>query len=655
MNNYIQEHIKNLIGKLNYYRDLYYNKNISEISDKEYDDLFDELKNLEEKEKIIYPNSPTQTVGYVVQSKFNKIKHNHPMLSLDKTKNYTEIIDHFKGNNIVCMHKLDGLTVSIQYDENGNLISAETRGDGEIGEDITENIKAVSNVPLKIKYGPLIVDGEIIVKNNVFEEINNNLNEDNKFSHPRNYASGSIRQLDVNVTKNRKLSFVAWKLVNGKNKSNSFSENLEYLNELGFEVVIFQFISKPYFEEDIKTIVESFREVAKKYNYPIDGCVFTYEDIAYGESLGMTLHHPYHSYAFKYENEDVKTILRYVDWNVGKSGMIAPTAVFVPILLDGALTTRATLHNVSIIKQLKLGYGDMITVAKMNEVIPKVTGNLTKSDNINIPLRCPCCDGKVELRNTNNATTLWCINPSCPEKNLSKFVQFVSKQGMNIDGLSEATLKKMIDEGIITCFTDIYYINHDKDKIVSMEGMGEKSYNNLINSIEKSRNCKLENYLVALSIPNIGKSAAKTISKVFNGDYDKFIDAIYNNYDFNGLDDFGPITANSLIDYFKNDVDILLRPKLANELNFIINTKEEIEDNFCLNKTFVVTGKFSKSRSYYEEFITNKGGKLSGSVSKKTDYLLTNDAESGSSKAKKAKELNIPILSEEEFLKKIEG
>ena len=272
-----------------------------------------------------------------------------------------------------------------------------------------------------------------------------------------------------------------------------------------------------------------------------------------------------------------------------------------------------------------------------------------------IPKLCPSCSQHLIEKEGPTGITLYCENPNCPAKNLARFVQFVSKAGMNIDGLSEATLKKMIDEGIITSFTDIYYINRYKDKIISMEGMGEKSYNNLINSIEKSRNCKLENYLVALSIPNIGKSAAKTISKVFNGDYDKFIDALYNNYDFSGLDDFGPITANSLIDYFKNNVDILLRPKLANELNFIIDIKKEIEDNFCLNKTFVVTGKFSKPRSYYEEFITNKGGKLSGSVSKKTDYLLTNDAESGSSKAKKAKELNIPILSEEEFLKKIEG
>ena len=648
------EKIKSLINKLNNYRNSYYNDNISIVADSEYDKLYDELEELEKETGIVYSNSPTQNVGYLIQDKLIKVKHNHPMLSLDKTKDCKDIISWFHEKDIVCMHKLDGLTVSIQYDQNGNLVSAETRGDGEIGEDITDNIKAVSNVPLKIKKGPLVVDGEIIVKKDVFDKINKTLSEDEKFSHPRNYASGSIRQLDVSITKKRELSFIAWRLISSEFMTNSFYNNLLYLVQLGFEVVIFELIKYPYTLDIIEDITKKFKEIAIEHNYPIDGCVFSYEDINYGISLGTTSHHPYHSYAFKYENENINTVLMNVEWNVGKSGMVAPTAVFAPILLDGALTTRATLHNVSIIKSLELGYGDMITVAKMNEVIPKVTGNLTRSNNIDIPTTCPSCKEPLEIKNTDNAITLWCKNNECPAKNLSKFTQFVSRQGMNIDGLSEATLEKMIDMGIISSFTDLFYLDRHKNKIIGMEGMGEKSYNNLVTSIEKARKCKLENYLVALSIPNIGKSAAKIISKAFNGDYDKFIDAIYEGYDFESLPDFGPITAKNIVDYFKNGVDILLRPKLANELEFIIEESKEIKENFCTGKNFVVTGKFSKPRSYYEELITNKGGKLVGSVSKKTDYLLTNDGDSGSTKAKKAKELNIPILNEEEFLKKLE-
>lgn len=646
--------MKELVNKLNHYCNSYYNLNNSEITDEEYDKLYNSLLELENKLEIKYANSPTQKVGAVVQSKLNKVKHNHLMLSLDKTKQPEDILKWFKNKDIVCMHKLDGLTVSIQYDKNGNLISAETRGDGEIGEDITNNIKVIGNIPLKIKHGPLIVDGEIIVKKDVFDKINNSLPEEEKFSHPRNYASGSIRQLDVSITKERQLSFIPWRLISGEYATNSFYNNLLYLNQLGFETVVFELIKYPYTLNDIENIVSNFKEIAIKKNYPIDGCVFTYNDVKYGESLGKTAHHPYHSYAFKYENENVLTCLRKIEWNVGKSGMIAPTAIFSPILLDGALTTRATLHNVSIIKELKLGYGDMITVAKMNEVIPKVTGNLTKSNNIDIPEFCPACGEKVLVKNTNNAVTLWCQNPNCSAKNLSKFVQFVSKRGMNIDGLSEATLEKFIEEGIIHNFTDIYHIKNYKDKIIEMEGFGEKSYNNLEESIEKSRKCKLENYLVALSIPNIGKNAAKIISKEFKGDYDSFIDSVYNGYDFSSLPDFGPVTAENLINYFKNDVDILLRPKLAEEINFIIEDNKEIEENFCLGKTFVVTGKFSKPRSYYEEIIISHGGKLVGSVSKKTDYLLTNDENSNSTKFKKAKELNIPVLSENDFISKLE-
>lgn len=647
--------IQELIKELNYYRDQYYNNNTSLITDAEYDKKFDELKELENKTGIIYSNSPTQSVGYVVQSKLKKVKHNHPMLSLDKTKEYNEVLKWGNNKDIICMFKADGLTVSIFYDNDGNLISAETRGDGEIGEDVTANIKMVSNVPLKISSGPLIVDGEIIVKNNVFNDINNKLEKEDQFSHPRNYASGSIRQLDTSITKERNLSFLAWKMVSFPKITNSFFQNLLILKDLGFEIVYTRKLPANYNIEDIKDITDYMKKDSKSENIPIDGCVFSYDDVKYGESLGITAHHPRHSFAFKYENEQVKTRLRKIEWNVGKSGMIAPTAIFEPVDLDGAVTTRATLHNVSIIKELELGIGDIITVAKMNEVIPNVTENLTRSNNYIIPKICPSCGEQVVVKNTNNSITLWCDNPNCSSKNLSKFVQFVSKQGMNIDGLSEATLEKLIDIGIIKSFTDIYHIKEHEDKIINLDGFGKKSYQKLIDSIEKSRKCKLSNYLVALSIPNIGKSAAKVISEIFNGDYDAFIDAIYNDYDFEKINDFGPITAENLINYFKNNKDITLRPNLAKELDFIIEEKKENSNNFCTGKIFVVTGKFSKSRNYYEELITNNGGKLAGSISKKTNYLLTNDIDSGSTKAKKAKELNIPILSEQDFLSLVGG
>ena len=394
--------------------------------------------------------------------------------------------------------------------------------------------------------------------------------------------------------------------------------------------------------------------VAKEHNIPVDGLVLAYDDIEYGESLGATAHHLNSQFAWKREMENVETTLRDVEWNIGKSGMVAPTAVFNPIDLGGAITTRATLHNVSIIKGLKLGIGDRITVARMNEVIPKVTSNITQSDNLKIPTVCPCCGDKLEHRvSDSGAETLWCVNPNCPEKMLSKFVQFVSKPAMNIDGLSEATLKRFVDAGYITTFADIYHLSNFKRGIVKMDGFGEKSYEKLINSIEKSRNVKLENYLVALSIPNIGKSAAKTISKYFNGDYSKLVESLRTNFDFTQLDDFGEIMNQSLYNWWQKESN--LEDNLITELHFIVEEKKEIAQNDFINgKTFCVTGAFqTMKRSELEKIITDRGGKLSGSVSKKTDYLLTNEADSGSSKAKKAAELGTPIMSEKEFLEKV--
>ena len=649
-----ENYMRQLVNKLNHYRDQYYNNNISEIEDSEYDKLFDELKNLEKEEGIVYSDSPTQTVGYQVQSKLKKVTHSHPMLSLAKSTDLNEIEKFINGKFVVFMLKCDGLTCSIHY-KDGKLISAETRGDGTVGEDITNNIKMVSNVPLTIPVkGSVTVDGEIIVKWDVFKKMNEGILEGEDFSHPRNYASGSIRQLDTKITKDRQLSFIAWKLIEAPLFSKHFKENLNLITAMGFEVVPW----RTYKDTSIEKLPEIFSlmyyGVAKEHNIPVDGLVLAYDDIEYGESLGATAHHLNSQFAWKREMENVETTLRDVEWNIGKSGMVAPTAVFDPIDLGGAITTRATLHNVSIIKGLKLGIGDRITVARMNEVIPKVTSNITQSDNLKIPIVCPCCGDKLEHRvSDSGAETLWCVNPNCPEKMLSKFVQFVSKPAMNIDGLSEATLKRFIDAGYITRFADIYHLSNFKREIVKMEGFGAKSYEKLIDSIEKSRNVKLENYLVALSIPNIGKSAAKTISKYFNGDYSKLVESLRTNFDFTQLDDFGEIMNQSLYNWWQKESN--LEDNLITELHFIVEEKKEIAQNDFINgKTFCVTGAFqTMRRSELEKIITDRGGKLSGSVSKKTDYLLTNEADSGSSKAKKAAELGTPIMSEKEFLEKV--
>ena len=651
-----ENYMRQLVNKLNHYRDQYYNNNISEVEDSEYDKLFDELKNLEKAWNTIYPDSPTQTVGYQVQSKLKKVTHSHPMLSLDKSTDLNEIEKFIDNKKVVFMLKCDGLTCSIHY-EDGKLISAETRGDGTVGEDVTNNIKMVSNVPLTIPVmGSVTIDGEIIVKRDVFERMNEGALEGEDFSHPRNYASGSIRQLDTKITKDRQLSFIAWKLIEAPKFSNSFKQNLDYMEQLHFEVVPWNICKDTSLEKLPEIFNWMYYDVAEEHGIPADGLVVAYDDIAYGNSLGATAHHLNSQFAWKREMENVETTLRKVEWNVGKSGMCAPTAVFDPIDLGGAITTRATLHNLSIIKGLKLGIGDRITVARMNEVIPKVTGNLTQSNNLEFPNRCPCCgDTLLHRVSESGAETLWCVNPNCPEKMLSKFVQFVSKPAMNIDGLSEATLKRFIDAGYITRFADIYHLFDFRREIIKMDGFGAKSYEKLINSIEKSRNVKLENYLVALSIPNIGKSAAKMISNYFNGDYSKLVEALRNNFDFTQLDDFGETMNQSLYNWWKNQAVYSwwrqgsdIEDNLVAELHFIVEEKKEVAQNdFWRGKRFCVTGSFSVSRDKIVEKIEAQGGTFVSSVSKKLDLLIV--GEKAGSKLKKAQDLGIKILTQEDL------
>lgn len=647
--------IKDLVSFCNKCRDYYYNKNQSLISDLEYDKLFDKLKELEMSTNFVLSNSPTQTVGYEVNNSLKKVKHNHLMLSLDKTKNYKDLIDFANNKEVALSMKLDGLTMSIKY-ENGQLVSAETRGNGYEGIDVINNAKVMKNLPLIINNKEtLVIDGECIILKEDFEKINMSLPKDEQYITQRNLASGSLSLLNNKIASQRNLQFWAWSLIEGS--TGSFRKDMYKLESLGFTVV-----PCVYFNGDnidlygIEDLTVKLKQKANEKGIPIDGCVITYDNIAYGLSLGNTGHHFRKSLAFKYEDEKVETILKNIEWTVGKTGVITPVAVFNPIILDNTEVNRASVHNINIIKSLGLRKNSTIKVFKANMIIPQIYSCDSNGDiDFIIPNKCPCCGSILDHRISDTGTeTLWCVNPNCPEKNLAKFTQFVSKQGMNIDGLSESTLEKFMNMGFIKKFADIYHLKEFDNRIMNLEGFGEKSYKKLINSIEKSRNVKLENYLVALSIPNIGKSAAKTISKYFQGDYDAFENACLTKFDFTKLTDFGEVMKDSLINWYHNPS--VLENGIIKELIFV---KEEsakvIENDFINGKTFVVTGAFvNYKRSQLEQKITDRGGKLSGSVSKKTDYLLSNEGYgSGSSKAKKAEELGVPVMSEKEFIDKL--
>lgn len=633
------DRIKELTELLNKASDSYYNTGDTIMEDYEFDTFLEELCSLEQETGFVMATSPTHKVGYEVKSELQKVTHNHPMLSLAKTKDWNEFIIYFGSKDVIGMLKMDGLTCSLRY-VNGELVSAETRGNGEIGEDIFHNIKTVKTVPQKIPYkDELIVDGEIICTYEDFEPFST------EYKNPRNFASGSIRLLDSNECAKRPLTFVAWNVIKGLDNENSFLRKLVLIDELGFTVVPWT----SSFDWDAKEFLVN---KAKKLGYPIDGLVGRFGDIKYGESLGATSHHSNAAYAFKFGDETYETVLRDVEWNTTRTGIIAPVAVFDEVDLDGALTTRATLHNLSIIEQLELGIGDTITVYRSNMVIPKIDDNLTRSNTLKIPTVCPCCGHPTEVKYTDNSKVLMCTNPDCPAKKLARFTHFVSRKCMNIDGLSERTLELLISNNLIKNFRDIYHLKEHVGKLCTLDGMGKKSVENLLNSIEKSRDVKLENFIVALGIPNIGLSAAKAISKKFNGSHYDFVMALANdNYDFSQIDDFGEITNKSLHDWWHSkDPMVELLPM---EVNFIV---ENTGSNASLDgKSFCITGGLTHytNRDAFVKTIEDNGGKYVSSVSKKTDYLINNDKTSTSSKNKKAMDLNIPIISEEDFINMI--
>lgn len=624
--------IKELIGLLNKAADAYYNTGNTIMEDREYDSLLKELYSLEQETGFVMMASPTHKVGYEVKSELQKVTHNHPMLSLAKTKDWNEFIRYFGNKDVIGMEKMDGLTCSLRY-INGELVSAETRGNGKIGEDIFHNIKTVKTVPQKIPYkDELIVDGEIICTYQDFEPFST------VYKNPRNFASGSIRLLDSNECAKRPLTFVAWNIIKGFDNENSFLRKLVLIDELGFTVVPWT----SSFDWDAKEFLVN---KAKKLGYPIDGLVGRFDDIKYGENLGATEHHSNSALAYKFKDDVYETTLRNVEWDTTRTGIIAPVAVFDEIDLDGALTTRATLHNLSIIEQLELGIGDTITVYRSNMVIPKIDDNLTRSNTLKIPTTCPCCGQSAEIKYTANSKVLMCTNPDCAAKKLAQFTHFVSRKCMNIDGLSERTLETLISHGFIHNYKDIYHLSDHRSELIRLDGYGAKSIDNLLESIEKSRNVKLENFITALGIPNIGLSAAKAISKKFNGDHYEFIRALSSDYDFSQIDDFGEITNKSLHDWWKSKDP--MAELLPIEMNFIV--EEKSADNSLSGLKFCITGTFSQSRDELKAILESKGAKFISSVSKNLDVLFIGDK--AGSKLAKAQQLGIKIADENELMK----
>lgn len=643
--------IKYLVKQLNEYRDSYYNEARPVVSDAAYDKLFDELSELEKETGVVYANSPTQTVGYVVKSELEKVKHSHPMLSLDKTKSVDDLVKFAGGKDCILSLKMDGLTCLLAY-ENGELVQGETRGDGEVGELITHNAKVFDNIPLTIDYkGHFEIEGEAIITYDDFNKINEFLSDDKKYKNPRNLASGSVRQLDSKIASQRHIKFIAWK-VPTEVASNSFINRLQYAAELGFDTVPFLPIRGNSNAEFINIVIEQLQRRANEKSFPIDGLVATYNDITYGESLGMTGHHPKHSIAFKFYDEEVETVLKNIEWSMGKTGSLTPVAIFDPVEIDGTMVERASLHNVSILTKLDLQIGDTIIVYKANQIIPQVKENLSAKDResayIRIPSQCPVCESSTQIVKENDSEVLMCTNPHCKGKLLGRVSHFVSKKGMDISGLSEETIKKFIELGWIAEITDVYNLEQHYDRLSTMSGFGRKSVDKLRKSIENSKTVRLDKFITSLSIPGIGTSQSRELVKVFNT-WDDFRDASVGCYNFTQIDGFGDVLNKNIHSWFKDMCGIA--DNLASLMTFEAKEKQNA-DNSLDGKSFVVTGKVFrfKNRDEVKTEIEKRGGKVTGSVTKSTYALINNDIESNSSKNKKAKELDVQIINEDQLI-----
>ena len=646
------ERMKELVELLNKAGRAYYQEDREIISNYEYDKLYDELEALEKETGITLAGSPTVSVGYEAVNALPKETHETPMLSLDKTKEI-EVLKSFVGNQkTVLSWKMDGLTIVLTY-QDGKLKKAVTRGNGIVGEVITNNAKVFKNVPLQIAYqGELILRGEAIISYSDFEKINEQIEDvDAKYKNPRNLCSGSVRQLNNEITAKRNVYFYAFSLVRaeGVDFNNSRACQFEWLKTQGFDIVEYRMVDSKNLEETI----QYFSDKISTNDFPSDGLVALYDDIAYGDSLGSTAKFPRNAFAFKWKDEIRETTLKEIEWSPSRTGLINPVAIFEPVELEGTTVSRASVHNISILKELELGIGDRIEVYKANMIIPQIAENLTRSGNLTIPEFCPVCKKTTKIQKSNDVEVLICTNPECQAKKIKSFTLFVSRDAMNIDGLSEATLEKFILNGFIKEFGDIYELEHYKDAIIEMDGFGEKSYENLIENIKKSSHTTLPRLVYALGIANIGVANAKVLCKEFDYDLQKLMQA--DEETISQIEGIGSVIAKSVTDYFKNEKN---QRKLEHLLTYLTFEKMKIETGNPLSgKQFVITGSVNQfeNRSAMKEFIENRGGKVTGSVSKKTDYLINNDTESSSSKNKKAKELGIPILSEEDFLKLAES
>lgn len=641
--------MKELINILNKASELYYQKNTIMMTDYEYDHLYDELVELEKETNMTLSNSPTINVEPEISSSLKQVEHPSPMLSLAKTKKVSELENFLGDKEGLLSWKLDGLTIVLTY-EDGKLISGVTRGTGIIGELVTENVKQFKNVPLTIPYkGRLVLRGEAIIKYSDFNRMNEELGDgSSQYKNPRNLCSGSVRQLDSSITAKRCVNCIIFALIESStNISNLKSECFDWLKNQGFEVVEHYKVTK----NTVKEQVLMFKEKVKEYDIPSDGLVITYDDIAYGNSLGTTAKFPKHSLAFKWKDETVATTLRKVDWLVSRTGLINPVAVFDPVELEGTIVSRASVHNVSILEGLKLGIGDTIMVYKANMIIPQIASNSTQSGNLEIPDRCPVCGSKASIISNSDVKYLYCMNDFCKAKLIKRLSLFVSRNAMNIDGISDMILNKLITEKIVNNYKDLYHLDRHKDKIIAFDGFGEKSYNNMINSIEKSRHVKLANFIYALGIPDIGFSRAKLICNHFNNDFNKISNLTYE--ELSNIPGVGDVIAKEWIDTFSNPDFIEELKELKEEIDI---PKASTNSNKDLDGlTFVITGSLNKftNRDTMIEFIEEHGGKVVTSISSKVNYLINNDITSTSTKNNKAKELGISIIDEDKFLELI--
>ena len=619
------------------------------MSNYEYDRLYDELVALEKETGTVLTGSPTTEVGYEVLSELPKERHASPMLSLDKTKDREVLRDWLNGHDGVLSWKLDGLTIVLTY-ENGMLVKAVTRGNGEIGEVITNNAKVFTNVPVSIPFkGQLILRGEAVISYDDFEKINASIPDaDSKYKNPRNLCSGSVRQLNNKITEERNVRFYAFNLVSAESNdtAKSMTEQFMFLKKQGFDVVEHFLVN----ENDILDRIQYFADSIEHNPVPSDGLVLAYNEIEYGKSLGRTAKFPRNAIAFKWADEIKETKLLEIEWSPSRTGLINPVAVFEPVELEGTTVSRASVHNVSIVKELKLGIGDTITVYKANMIIPQIADNLTSSGNSPIAQVCPACGQPTKILSENAVETLHCMNPECSAKKIKAFTLFVSRDALNMDGISESTLEKFIAHGYIHEFADLFHLSDHKDDICAMEGFGPTSYENIIASVEKSRNTNLARVLYAIGVPNIGVSNAKVICREYDFDPDKVINATLE--DLSTIDGVGDVMARAFREYMDNEEK---RSALEHVLKEVVLEKVEIDtsNEAVAGKTFVITGSLNNfgNRNDLKNIIENMGGKVAGSVSAKTDYLINNDTMSNSSKNKKAKELNIPIISEDEAMK----